>query len=80
MNTNWTNMMQANFNQSSHDAAGVSSANTGGNLVFSDLIGLNALNPATATSAAVNLSPVTQANVGTDISSIVSAEAVLDLL
>ncbi|HSP23620.1 MAG TPA: hypothetical protein VLQ65_00450 [Saliniramus sp.] len=80
MNTNWTDIMQANFNQSGHDSTAFGSTNSGGNAVLGGLIGLNALNPATATAAGVNLSPVTQANVGADVDSIISAEAILDLL
>lgn len=78
MNTNWTNMFQSNFNYSDHDAESVSFANSGGNAVLGGLLAANALNPATATSAAINLSPITQANVGTDVDAI--ADLGIDLL
>lgn len=80
MNTNFSQIIQGNFNQSSHDANAASAANSGGNGVVGGLIAINALNPATATAAAVNLSPVSQANVASNIDSIFDADTFVDIL
>lgn len=69
-NYNWTGFFQSNVNYSDHDSTATSLANSGGNAVIGGLIGINAANPATATTAALNFSPVTQSNVATDWDSI----------
>ncbi len=60
-NTNFASIGQTNFNFSDHDATSTAFANSGGN-VTGGLLGINAGNPAIATSVAVNASPVTQLN------------------
>lgn len=80
MNFNFTELMQATMNESGHDATAAAAADTGGNSIMGGLLSLNALNPATSTAAGVNLSPITQANVGSDIDSILDADVFADLL
>jgi hypothetical protein len=63
---NWTNIAQGNINFSDHDANSPALANSGGNGVVG-VVATNAANPTTATSAAVNLSPVTQSNTALDL-------------
>lgn len=63
---NWTNIMQGNFNISDHDATSAAGASSGNNLVVGGLLSANAFNPATASSAGVNLSPVAQTNTALD--------------
>lgn len=72
-NTNLSFLQQGNWNFSDHDATSLAQAGTGGN-VLSGLIALNAGNLATATAAAVNVSPVTQVNLGLDLSSIIDGD------
>lgn len=80
MNFNFSEMMQANVNNSHHSAPAVASAQSGGSDVVGGLIGISALNASTATAAGVNLSPVTQANVGSDIQSILDSDIFAELL
>lgn len=70
MNTNWSSIFQGNFNISDNDAVSGAQANSGGNLVAGGLLALNAANPATATSAAVNLSPITQSNLALNLATL----------
>lgn len=72
-NLNWTSFYQKNFNYSDNDAVAASLADSGGNLVLGGLVGANILNPATSTAAGVNISPVTQSNLATDLDSILDA-------
>ncbi len=62
MNWLFSTIQQGNYNISDHDAVSAAQANSGGNVV-AGLVAINAANPATATSAAVNLSPIEQSNV-----------------
>ncbi|HSP23619.1 MAG TPA: hypothetical protein VLQ65_00445 [Saliniramus sp.] len=78
-NSNLSFLQQSNWNFSDHDATSLAQADTGGN-ILSGLIALNAGNLATATSAAVNVSPVTQVNLGLDLSSIIDGDVAADLL
>lgn len=64
---NWTNIAQGNFNISDHDANSGAGANSGDNLVVGGLAAINALNPASATSAGVNFAPVDQSNTAADL-------------
>lgn len=73
MNQNWTNILQSNFNYSSHDAVSGSAANSGNNVV-AGVVAVNALNPANATAAAVNFSPVSQSNAALDVDSILDLD------
>ncbi|WP_230532583.1 hypothetical protein [Microvirga roseola] len=70
---------QGNWNISDHDATAGSAADSGGNFV-AGLIAINAGNLATATAAAVNVSPVTQINLGLDLDSIVDGDIGADIL
>lgn len=74
-NSNLAFLQQANWNFSDHDATATAIANTGGNVV-SGLIALNVGNPAIATATAINVSPVTQINLGLDLSSIIDGDIV----
>lgn len=56
---------QDNVNVGANFATAFSGANSGGNLV-AGLIAINAGNPATSTAAALNVAPVTQANIAID--------------
>lgn len=78
-NSNLSFLQQGNWNFSDHDATSLAQASTGGN-ILSGLIALNAGNLATATSAAVNASPVTQVNLGLDLSSIIDGDITADVL
>ena len=76
-NTNFTHIPQGNLNYSDHDSPAAAVANGGGDTVVGGLIAANVLNPQTATAAGVNLSPVTQANIGSDIDALLDADAEL---
>lgn len=78
-NMNWSNFFQQNANISDHDSTAASFADTGGNAVLGGLLGANILNPATATAAGVNISPVSQANTAIDADSILATALELDL-
>ncbi|WP_420393889.1 hypothetical protein [Acuticoccus sp.] len=77
MNTNFSYIPQGNVNHSDHDSPAAAMASGGGDQVVGGLIAANLLNPQTATAAGVNLSPVTQANVGSDIDALFDADAEL---
>lgn len=76
---NWTNILQGNFNISDNDANSAAGANSGNNLVVGGLLSANALNPATATSAGVNLSPISQSNTAVDLDFLNDSD-VIDIL
>jgi hypothetical protein len=69
---NWlqTSIQQGNFNISDHDASSVALANSGQNAVLGGLLAVNAANPATATSAAVNVAPISQSNVAVEVATL----------
>lgn len=79
MNSILSFLQQSNLNFSDHDATAGAVANSGGNFA-SGLIAINAANMATATAAAVNISPVTQVNLGLDIGSIADGDVITDVL
>lgn len=78
-NSNLSFLQQSNWNFSDNDATSAALANTGDNVV-NGLIGLNAGNLATATSTAINVAPVTQVNLGLDLSSIIDGDLTADIL
>lgn len=80
MNSNITELMQANLNHSNHSSPAIATSDSGGSDVVGGLIAISALNAATSTAAGVNLAPVTQANVGSDIDAILDADVFADLL
>lgn len=71
---------QANWNVSDHDAEAGAAADSGSNDVLAGLIAINAGNLATATAAAVNVSPVTQVNLALDLDSIIDGDIGADIL
>lgn len=75
-----TLMDQGNWNISDNDAIAGSSASSGGNDVIAGLIGINAGNLATSTAAAVNVSPITQINLGLDLDALLDGDVAADLL
>lgn len=79
MNTNWSSINQGNFNISNHDAISLAAADSGQNAVVGGLLAVNALNPATATSLAANVSPITQSNVAASVASLFDND-VIDFL
>ncbi|HSP23618.1 MAG TPA: hypothetical protein VLQ65_00440 [Saliniramus sp.] len=79
-NLNWSSFFQQNANISDHDSTAASFADSGGNAVLGGLLAANVLNPATATAAGVNISPVTQANTAFDADSILAAALDADVL
>lgn len=80
MNSIFSLMEQGNWNVSDNDAIAGSTANSGGNDVIGGLIGINAANLATSTAAAVNVSPITQINLGLSLDSLIDSDIMADLL
>jgi hypothetical protein len=79
-NMNVTELMQTNMNHSDHDSPATALADASDNKVLGGLIAANLLNPATSTAAGVNLSPVTQATIGSDIDALLDADVMAELL
>ena len=73
-NTNFSTFLQGIANISDHDATAISGANSGSNTVLGGLVAINAGNPAISTAVAVNLSPITQSNVGVDLDTLVDPD------
>lgn len=80
MNINWSVFEQMVFNDSGHNSSAAAGATSGENEIMGGLIAANLLNPATATAAGVNISPVTQGGVASDIDAILDPELLVDLL
>lgn len=78
-NSNLSFLQQGNWNYSDNDAMSAALANTGGNVV-SGLVALNVANLATATATSINVAPVTQVNLGLDLSSIIDGDLNADIL
>ena len=77
-NTTFSNFLQGIANFSDHDAGAISGADSGNNAVVGGLLAINAGNPAISTAVAVNLSPITQSNVGVDLGTIIDPD-ILDI-
>ena len=75
-NTNFSAFLQGIANISDHDASANSGANSGDNAVVGGLVAINAGNPAISTAVAVNLSPITQSNVGVDLDTLVDPDMI----
>jgi hypothetical protein len=73
-------LKQGNWNVSDNDAEAGAGADSGGNDVIGGLLGINAGNLATATAAAVNVSPITQINLGLDLGAIIDGDLGADIL
>ena len=77
-NTHFSTFLQGIANVSDHDAGAISGADSGNNAVVGGLLAINAGNPAISTAVAVNLSPITQSNVGIDLDTVVDPD-ILDI-
>ena len=77
-NMNYSTFLQGIANFSDYDASASSGANSGNNTVVGGLLAINAGNPAISTAVALNLSPITQNNVGVDLDTIVDPD-ILDI-
>lgn len=80
MNMNFSSLEQLNANYSTHSAPAAALSDSGGGLVYGGLLAASLLNPATSTAAGVNLAPVTQTNLGSNLDSIIDNDIFLDLL
>jgi hypothetical protein len=80
MNDIGTVISQLNAAIVGHNTAALAGSETGGNTVVADLVAVNAGNPAVATGTALDVSPITQTSIGTDIGTIVDTDIVLDVL
>lgn len=79
-NLNYSILEQLNANYSDHSSPAVATSDSGGGSVVGGLIAADLLNTSTSTAAGVNLAPITQANLGSDLDGIVDGDIFADIL